>query len=226
MGKIIKNMKTFSPILITGVPRSGATFIARILGMCGVNMGKCNIMYENAILKAVNAVTLSDLEFPNINLEVVDSLGYKYFKKHVEEILFQQNIFQNKFVFKDSNLTLSWRYWHKLYPDAQWIIVRRKTPHIINSCMETAYMDLMKNKQNLNAIGVKNEKEGWLWLVHQYENQWREMLKEGITIQEVYPDRMENKDYSKIAELVDNLGLTWTDKILTTMSRYFGTEKV
>ena len=70
----------------------------------------------------------------------------------------------------------------------------------------------------------QSEKEGWLWLVHQYEHEWGEMIKAGIKIKEVYPDRMENKDYSKIAELIKDLGLTWNDKVITTMSPYFKKE--
>lgn len=214
-------MKVPSPILVTGVPRSGATFLARIINMCSVDIGMCNKMYENSVLKALNSVMLSDNEFPIIHKENVDAGEYTVFKKHVTEILFQQNIFQNKFLYKDSNLTLTWRYWYKMYPDAEWIIVRRKTPHIINSCMLTHHMNLMKDANNLNVVGAKDEKEGWLWLVHQYEKQWVEMIKAGIKIKEVYPDRMENKDYSKIAELIKDLGLTWNNDIITTMAPYF-----
>lgn len=215
-------MKTNNPILITGVPRSGATFIARILTICGVHKGVCDKMYENTMIRALNTVQLSDLVFPNITLPKVNEDDFGMFNNFLNEILYQQRLIVSKqWFFKDSQLTLNWRYWHKKYPNAQWVIVRRKTPHIINSCIKTQYMDLMKDPNNLESINVSEEKYGWLWLVHQYEKEWAEMLKEGIKFQEVYPDRLENNDYSKIKELVETLGLTWTDEIETTLMPYF-----
>lgn len=206
------------PILITGAPRSGATFIARILSICGAQKGMTDKMYENISLRAINSANLSDLEFPTIVKEEVGVNDFAIFNKQVNIALSREFSASAPFYFKDAQLTLNWRFWHKKFPNAQWVVVRRKTPYIINSCEKTQYMNLMKKTSNLEKIGATNERQGWLWNIHQYENEWQKMLEAGLDFQEVYPDRMANHDFSKIIELLENLGLGWDNEIVNEIA--------
>lgn len=219
-------MENFRPILLTGVPRSGATFIIRILQMCGGKIGLCSSMYENILIDdVIDNILLHDIQFPTIAVEKIDRDIYPLFSDVVSKVLTKQKLNDGKTVIKNSGFSLTWRYWHKLYPNAQWVIVRRKSPYIVNSCVKTAYMTLMKNKSNLDLLQL-SEKEAWMWYIHRFEEQWLAMAKEGLDIKEVYPDRMERHDYGRIKQLVVDLGLEWNDEVIKTMSIYFFKKEV
>ena len=214
-------MKSNNPILITGVPRSGATFIAKIMAICGAEVGKVNVMFEHESMTIQNKLVLHKLQTllaANLNTK---SDTFTEFSTNISSIVQNSFIDSLKWAYKSNTLSLTWRYWNKLYPNAQWVIVRRKPSSIINSCTKTAYQDMMKNKKTLKRIGVNTEEQGWLWLIHQYEKQWVEMYKEGLNIMEVYPDRMENQDYHKISALLNWVNLEWRDEVQETMSPYF-----
>lgn len=212
-------MKKNNPILITSPERSGSEFIAHILEICGAETGLLGKMYENLALSSITNL-ISNVRFDSdTKLE-----GFDMFADLVTTSLKKQQINGLKWLFKNARLSHTWKYWHKLYPNAQWVIVRRKPSYIINSCMKTTYMNIMKNPITLKLIGVKTEQEGWLWLIHQYEKQWIKMYKTGLNIIEVYPDRMGNNDYSQIQALVEKVGLEWNIKVEKMMCQYF-TEK-
>lgn len=206
------------PILVTGVPRSGATFIARILEMCGANKGICTGMYENVHLTELCEVLANPNLIPS-KLQIRSALlrGFEIMAKGSV----QNQGLKEPWFFKSSSLTLTWEYWTKTYPNAQWVLVRRKTPYIINSCEKTAWMDLMKKEHIRKQIGVETEREGWLWLVHYYESQWLRMAESGIEFIEIYPDRMENLDFVQIQNMIIQLGLEWTNDVISTMYPYF-----
>ena len=214
-------MKTNKPILITGVPRSGATFIAKIMAICGAEVGGVNVMFEHESLTLQNKLLLNSLKIPLTTDLNTKSHTFNVFSTNIKDIVQNSFIHSLKWLYKSSTLSLTWKYWNKIYPDAQWVIVRRKPSSIINSCTKTAYMDMMKNKKTLKKIGVDTEEQGWKWLIHQYEKQWLEMYKAGLNIMEVYPDRMENQDYHKIGTLLNWVNLEWKDEVEEMMSPYF-----
>lgn len=219
---MLNTMKNNRPILVTGVPRSGATFIIRILEMCGANIGLCSSMYENILIDdVIDNILLSGVNLPRIAQENVDESLYPLFNDITRKILLKQKLNSGNAVLKNSGFSLSWRYWNKMYPNAQWVIVRRKSPYIVNSCVKTSYMGLMKSKSNLHMIKAADEREGWMWYIHRFEEQWLSMAKAGLDLKEVYPDRMENSDYHRIQQLVVNLGLEWNEGVEKVMSIYF-----
>ena len=75
-------------------------------------------------------------------------------------------------------------------------------------------MNAFKKDDYLNSLGLKTEDEGWLWMVHQYENKFVEMIQSGLNCKIVWPERMVDGDYSQIYETLEWLGLTYnTDSI-------------
>jgi hypothetical protein len=214
-------MKTSNPILITGVPRSGATFIARLLAMSGAQVGEVNRMFESVKLTEQNKNLLHTVKRPLEVKESIESATFNYFAANITNIVQTEQIHGLKWLFKSNTLTLAWRYWNKLYPDAQWVIVRRKPPYIINSCTKTAYMDMMKSAKIRDHIGVKTEQDGWKWLIKQYEHQWREMYRAGLNIVEVYPDRMANEDFTQVKILVRQCNFTWNTEIEKVAKTWF-----
>lgn len=203
------------PIFITGAERSGSSLISRILTISGgCFTGNMSTMYENYLLKQLNQSFLLDSTISSFSIE---SPPGKW-KEMVEALLHKQGYKENiKWMFKESSLTRLWKIWNHYYPDAKWIIVRRKPTEIINSCVKTNWMRLMKNPETLKLIGVTSEEEGWQWWIRRYEEQWVKMIEAGINCKVIWPDRMVEGDYSQIKEMLDWLGLNWTDKIIDTI---------
>ena len=208
------------PILITGVERSGSTFIARILDLCGVFKGATTSMLENIEMKNLCDEYLLDVNtryktfIPDTNnLSIpVD------WKSRVESILYGCECYKDgTWMFKYSGLTQMWPVWNYAYPDAKWIIVRRRTGDIVQSCMKTAYMTLFKDENNIQRVGALTQEEGWKWWVHEYEKRFVEMIEAGVNCKIIWPERMVVGNYQQVYETVEWLGLKWNDKIMKTM---------
>lgn len=216
------------PILITGCARSGTSLIAGTINRCGAfggimsppNKNNMKGMYENIrirndivkpYLRTLGVDPLGQYPLPDVkNLPLIINL-----KKSVERIMIEEGYKNGKWMYKGAKLCLIWPLWHSVFPDAKWIIVRRKTSDIINSCIKTGFMRAFSKELNQKAVGADNEKEGWLWWVHQHEKRFIEMIEAGVNYKEVWPERMVTGDYRQIYEVIEWLGLKWNKEVLT-----------
>lgn len=212
-------MKIKQLILITGVERSGSTLISRVLEMCNANVGQTNKMSENVSLRFLSNTTIKSCSV-GCFMPTSDSLkAITNWQNKVERCLKDQQLSQNApFVYKDSQITQLWELWNASYPDAKWIIVRRRTGDILNSLHETAYMNRFKIVKNIKAVGASNEKDAWLWWVHQYEARFRDIIQSGANYRVVWPERMRDGDFEQIKEVVDWCGLEWNEEVIGVMS--------
>ena len=205
-------LKAHTPILITGAERSGSTLIARILAMCGVWHGHCNKMYENKRIQHIHPVNNLHL-FPQT--ENILPIG---FYEMVQDILLQEGWKGQKWMIKSSKLAQYWTIWHNIYPDAKWLIIRRRTGDVIESCLKTGYMRTFKEPENLALLNFSKEEDGWLWWVHQYEQKFVEMMQNGLNCRVVWPDRMVNGNYEQVKETLEWLGIKWNNMIPEVIS--------
>jgi len=221
-------MITHSPILITGCPRSGASMIAATINMCGAfggtmvggNQNAKRGMFENVRIREDLVKTyLSDCGLDVMGqYPLTDRKNYLYFpdgwKEKVENILLSEGYKKGPWLYKDARSALIWPIWSMNYPDAKWVIVRRRTGDVIDSCIKTGFMKAFKNEVNQQAVGAKNEREGWLWWVHEYEKKIVRMISSGLNCKVIWPERMVDGDYRQLYELCDWLGLTWKEEAL------------
>ena len=213
-------MNTEQPILITGIPRSGASMIAGVINLCGAFSGDVSYhkgAYENgAILRFVEESYLQTYgfdpmgQFPLPDVKLIPN----YWKKSIETHLIAEGYSKGPWMYKSSRLSLLWKIWHNAYPNAKWIIVRRKTPDIIQSCIKTGYMKAFKDNQVCQTVGANSEQEGWLWWIHQYEEIFVEMVMAGVNCKQIWPERMVSGDYKQLYETIEWLGLPWKSEIL------------
>jgi hypothetical protein len=206
-------------ILITGVERSGSTLISRVLQLCEANAGQTNKMRENVSLRALTQKYLDSVSnscfMPDLNiLNIPDN-----WDGLVAEALKNEKIPESMpFMFKYSGIAQMWPVWHLYYPDAKWIIVRRRTGDILNSLMETAYMKRFKDARNIKLVNATNEKEAWLWWVHCYEDLFREMIAtKGFNYRIIWPERMRDGDFEQVKEMVSWCGLKWNEEVVDVM---------
>jgi hypothetical protein len=94
-----------------------------------------------------------------------------------------------QWMYKDRRVTLLWPVFDKMFPQALFVIVRRRDEDIINSCMKTAYMNRYVTNQQ------------WQTMVDGYKSRFEEM-KRNVKCVEVFPDRMITGDYSQMKDIV------------------------
>ncbi len=206
------------PILITGIPRSGTSMIAASINLCGAFAGEMSKRgrysndrireeYVKLYLRKLNKDMEGHYPLPNGFVNVRD------WKEQIDAVMYQEGYTEGQWMYKDYRLCLMWQVWNKAYPGAKWVIVRRKTPDIINSCLKTGYMIRFKSEKAREAVGAKDEREGWLWMVHEYEKRFTEMVQE-LNCIVIWPERMVQGNYDQMHELIDWLGLQWKDEVL------------
>jgi hypothetical protein len=213
------------PILITGCARSGTSMIAGIINICGAfggdmsgpNKNNAKGMFENAAIRnsivkpyylSMGVDKLGQFPLPDIsNLRPLEDL-----KKRVEAVIMREGYADGPWMYKGAKMCQHWPVWNEAFPEAKWVIVRRRTPDIINSCLRTGFMRAFNLSQNQKAVGARNTYEGWLWWVHQHEKRFEEMIMAGLPTMQVWPERMVEGDYRQVREMVGWLGLEWKEK--------------
>lgn len=209
--------KSEQPILITGCARSGTSMTAGIVHLIGgafggelspPNKNNAKGMFENQkvrnqlikpFLKSINCDPLG--QFPLPDIEVLKNFADEFcikWQKRIYEIIKSQG-YNNKsaWFYKGAKMCLIWPIWHRAFPNAQWIIVRREAEDITNSCLRTSFMKAYRKKS------------GWLGWVAEHEKRFEEMADAKLNIQEVWPQRMIAGDFTEIQIVLNNLGLEW-----------------
>ena len=203
------------PILITGADRSGSGLIAKILSICGAFSGETTALYEN---KAVSSFMDFHSRLNSTYPFMPDFTGKDFdnfnWRELVLDVLRKEGLKENSVFFvKSSLISQTWPLWNEAFPNAKWIIIRRKPGGIIRSCIQTAYMTRFKKKENQRVVGAKTEEEGWLWWIHEYEKKFVEISNSVSDCTVVWPERMLNDDYLQIKEVVESCGLKWNENI-------------
>jgi hypothetical protein len=202
------------PIFIVGSPRSGKTLIAEILKICQVPFGNTDKMLENVNLSEIIGHFLQTSGFDPkaiLNRPKKEELSIpQTWKQTVEAALKLQEVDpEQQWGFKSHLIAPTWPLWHYAYPDAKFIIVRRRIGDIASSCMKTGY---------LNQFTIHDK---WVEMVRSYEESFMEMISEGLNCKIIWPHRMTMGDYGQIFEMLDWLGLKWNSKILTKVDPKF-----
>jgi len=207
------------PIFITGIQRSGASLVARIIQMAGAWGGECNNMYENNRLRELMDVYYRDiLNIPKAGQYPLPD-GFiipNNWEAVIHSAIKDQGYDGTKpLIYKDHRLGQVWEAWNHIFPNAKWIIVRRRSGDVINSCMKTGYMTAFQNEEFQRAVGVENEKEAWRWWVHWHERRFVEMIESGLNCKVIWPERMVEGDYAQMYETVEWLGLGWRNDMIS-----------
>lgn len=210
-----------SPILITGCARSGTSMTAGIIDLSGAwggetsgsNKNNRKGMFENTrirnhlvkpFLQSLGVDPLGQDPLPDIEeCKLVSGEAVLNFRKRVFKIIIDQGYRgEEQWYYKGAKLCLIWPLWHRMFPHAKWVIVRRKSEDIISSCLKTSFMKAF------------TKEEGWLKWVDHHKDRFLEMGKEGLDIQHVWPQKMIDFDLGEIGKVIANLGITWNqDKV-------------
>lgn len=199
-----------SPILVTGAARSGTSMIAGVINICGAFGGMTHGPNKfNAKGMFENAAIMSQIDKPFLQEIGVDPKGQKPlpdtsnlkiptdWKARVDKIMLEEGYQGGQWFFKSARSCLVWPVWHFAYPNAKWVIVRRRSADVATSCLNTAFM---------NAY---TEYDEWIkWLNH-HESCFVEMIQAGLNVKQIWPERLIKGNYEQLYEVVEWLGLNW-----------------
>jgi len=220
-----------SPIFVTGCKRSGTTMVARAIKLCGafdlnfvdeegneILDPKYKIMFDNKVIyeELVKPYFLEMGADPTGQYPLPDKVVIPTdWKEKVLDILFSYGYTEDKkWMLKDNTMGLIWRVWDYAFPNAKWVIVRRRTGDIADSCLKTGYMKAFSDFEICKKVGAKNSREGWVWWVNQYLARFREMIEAGLNCKIVWAERMVIGNYQQMYETIEWLGLKWNSEVL------------
>jgi len=218
-----------SPILITGAARSGTSMIGASVNLCGAWKGdtvgnsrwNAKGMYENhALRERIVKPILRGMgvdprgQYP---LPITDNvlIPQKFRDSVLNEIKKQGWTPNQPWMYKCAKMSLIWPVWQYAFPNSKWIIVRRKTSDIVNSCRRTGFMTEFAHEGTQRKVGVDSEEDGWKWWVNQHEDKFIEIINAGINAKVVWPERMIHADYQQMKEAIEWLGLEWNMKAVS-----------
>lgn len=208
-----------APFLITGAARSGTSLIASIIhnagafggNVCNENVSTDRARFENVeirngiikpFLKKYGFDPKGQKPLPDIgtiNILADDKNIIDNMKKKVINIISEQGYKKGEWYYKAAKICLIWPIWDRMFPDAKWIVVRRNTGDIVNSCLRTDFMSAMETKKE------------WIEWVHEHERRFLEMREKCKNYMEVWPELfIKRNNYSQLLECAKWAGLKTT----------------
>jgi len=209
------------PILITGCARSGTSLVAGIIDRCGAfGGGVLGPTPHNKRGQYENREIVDRLVKPYLRIQHLDPmcqkplpdpqnlLPYDNLEPEVRRILREDGYQDGPWYYKTAKACLMWPIWHKAFPKAKWVIVRRETEEIVESCMRTGFMR------------KRSTREEWREWVRIHELRFQEMIDaEAIDVEEVWPREFFVGDFLRVRDMIEWLGLEWKgDEVIEFVS--------
>lgn len=210
----------YSPIFVTGIQRSGSTIVANVLRVCGAYPGLTSTMMENVyLMDYVDNYYNSIHKDPRGQFPLPDPTDLPHASKWKDDInkLWERQAYRRKkgpWLYKGSRICQTWPVWYSAFPEGRYIIVRRRTGDVLNSCKKTAYMNAFEREDVQSQINVSSVDEGWLWWVHEQEKRQQELIDTQANHMIIWPDRILEGDYTQMKKMVEWVGLKWTDRAI------------
>jgi hypothetical protein len=211
-----------TPILITGLPRSGTSMTAGIMAELGVFTGPTvpggepnpKGFFENTvirekiikgILKAGDFCPLGVRSLPPRDFNIKISFGDgKSLKEILHNIIKAQGYSHNlPWLYKDAKLSLLWRIFNSQFPDALWVVVRRNRQNFIRSCLRTHFM-----------VQHSTEEDFWNKFADDYELRLKELIQTVNRVIEVDTDAIISGNFNAIETLCEKIEIDFSKKIV------------
>ena len=202
------------PVFVLGLPRSGTSLVAGVLGICNAWMGKTipggvenpkGFFEHNVLREQVNKKILLQLGCDPLGVASLPALGaiprIPGLRDAIHGIISEEG-YDGKYpwLLKDAKMTLIWPAYLKAFPGAHWVIVRREEDDIVKSCLNTPFMN-------------QHSKDPALWESWAGEYMLRlEKLKMACpSYSEIWPQELVEGKLDSMQKLVADLGLEWKD---------------
>ena len=212
---------TNNPILVTGCARSGTSLVAGIVHACGAFGGKLagpnrhnrrGMFENNAIRQNILKPFLRSLGYDPMGQNPLPDIGvvahaalerrgggrrFDQLRESVLRVMRSEGYVDGPWFYKGAKMCLTWPIWNLAFPDARWIIVRRDSTKIAESCLRTGFMRAHK------AL------DGWLGWVAVHEERFAEMMESCPHAIEVSTDEIVAGNLGHIESVIKLCGLDW-----------------
>lgn len=211
----MKRDYTNAPILITGAYRTGKTLIAEVIRDCGVFAGD----FTAGLMDGKNGheVLISHLKDAQSRLLAQDGGGYPsplpsiqmFWNQIITERLHQWGYNPtNKWMLKSPSILPQWELWAQSFPEAKVVVVARSREDILRSLAHTYPYS-------------QNSQEEWERVLDTCEDYQVKMIKSGMNVKVIWPERCVGGDYRAIHDMLNWLGLEWHSESLMRLDRKF-----
>ena len=198
------------PILITGCPSSGQSFLAGILYEFGIVGGTLNENFENEEVKNLSTTFLQER---NIDKDFITGFPVstklmldKKFKRKVSSTLVKQgHDLSKKWFHFDSRLCIIWPLWKMGFPKSTWIVVNRRDKNLYEE-IKTKFS--FTKEEEINSF------------INNYKNQIIETKKNCPQVQEFNFDEFLEGDIKRFKEIIYIAGITWTENLEELVQNY------
>lgn len=192
------------PILITGMERSGISLIGEAVRICGAWRGQPKEILDAVVkpfFRGIKADVSAQAPLPDIETckKLAASIREKW-NSRVKDIITEHGYDHGAWFYADPKSCLIWPVWNDAFPEARWVIVRRKDNDIIKSCLKTGYMS------------AYDDAAGWMRWIEDYKKRFEEMVKAGLNIWQIWPQRMLRGKLEEVKAMIQFLGLEWKAK--------------
>lgn len=208
------------PIIITGCARSGTSLTAGIIQLCGAYGGTLqgphpenkrgmfeNLDVRNTVIKPFLRKIGADprvqdpLASPSRVLEQCKDVGFvRSVENRVRTIFKNQGYESGPWFIKEPKILSIWPLFHYAFPNARWIMIRRKAEDIIYACLQTSFMRAYNNTK------------GWQKWVNIHEIRYQELIEFGVDYMDIWPQEIVSGKLGNIRHCVtDFLGLEWNE---------------
>ena len=183
--------------------------VAGIIQLCGAYGGKVlGATRHNQRGQFENRQVTDTIIKPYLHMQGYDPMGqhplpdvdhlfqFDNLRQRMEAIFRADGYTGGPWYWKGAKACLIWPVIHKAFPEAKWVIVRRKDQQIVESCLRTGFM-----RKHTTA-------EGWQGWVNAHKQRFAEM-KAATQVREVWPEKFFVGDFLEIKGVVDWLGLEW-----------------
>ncbi len=202
-------------ILVTGAPRSGVQIVAGALAACGVWSGETFDRRERDGDVMENGEVARTLLSPFLRGVGVDEKGQRFpeikackriaphvsasWRRRFLDIVEKEGYTGGPMLYASARAALVWPVWRAAFPDARWIVVRRRDHDMIRACLNTTYMT------------VEKDADGWRRWLGQYS---RRLSDVGAEV-DLWPDRMIGGDLSECHAAFTDMGLEWDQRAVS-----------
>jgi hypothetical protein len=201
-----------TPVLVTGLPRSGTSMVMGLLGLCGLWLGRTvpggreNIrgFFENIILRErLQKRLLHQSGFDPIGVRRLPPAVWRPSVRNFRDVVAaaldaQQYDGSRAWGFKDAKLTLTWRVWHEHFPHARWIVVRRPSDDVVASCLRTRFMKHHSSDPTF-----------WVRFVEAYLERLEALVRTVAWSRSVNSVDIISGRHDPLRQIVTDIGLTW-----------------
>jgi len=204
------------PIIVVGGPRSGTTLTMRLLHKCGMQVGKLAAahplvegpirdQFYKPVLKrgGFDELAQKNLPPPGWNPGMPAEIAFN----SIVSLIGSEVDFDKPWGFKGVKGLLMWPLLYTAFPDANWVVVRRKRAEHVASLMRTSFMT------------AYSDKKGWNYYLDLIEEHINSVLEGPAKTVEFWPAYVRDRESGYVGGVISSTGVQWDERAMDVFDK-------